>query len=79
MQAIIDEFDSEENRNDKIYVVSTHMNISTFYDFPWKDVKINNSTEETYRVCTDQIHESNGYEHVAEVIYGYIKYFATLD
>ena len=79
MQAIIDEFDSEENRNNKIYVVPTHMNIDTFYDFPWKDVKINNSTEETYRVCTDQIHESNGYEHVAEVIYGYIKYFATLN
>lgn len=79
MQAIIDAFDSEENRNNKIYVVPTHMNIDTFYDFPWKDVKINNSTEETYRVCTDQIHESNGYEHVAEVIYGYIKYFATLN
>lgn len=79
MQAIIDEFDSEENRKNKIYVVPTHMNIDTFYDFPWKDVKINNSTEETYRVCTDQIHESNGYEHVAEVIYGYIKYFATLN
>lgn len=79
MQAIIDEFDSEGNRSNKIYVVPTHMNIDTFYDFPWKDVKINNSTEETYRVCTDQIHESNGYEHVAEVIYGYIKYFATLN
>ena len=78
MQAIIDEFDSKENRENKIYVVPTHMNIDTFYDFPWKDVKINNSTEKTYRVCTDQIHESNGYEHVAEVIYGYIKYFATL-
>lgn len=78
MQAIIDEFDSEGNRSNKIYVVPTHMNIDTFYDFPWKNVKINNSTEETYRVCTDQIHESNGYEHVAEVIYGYIKYFATL-
>ena len=79
MEAIINEFDTDEYQSQKIFVVPTHMNINTYYDFKWKDVKINNSTEETYRVCTDQIHESNGYEHVAEVIYGYIKYFATLN
>lgn len=78
MQAVIDEFDNEENRSNKIFVVPTHMNIDTFYDFAWDDVKINQLTDAVYRVCKDQIHESNGYEHVSEVIFGYIKYFATL-
>lgn len=79
MQAILDEFDNEECRNDNIFVVPTHMNIDTFYDYKWIDVPINELTDVTYRKCTDQIHESNGYKHLSEVIFGYIKYFATLN
>lgn len=79
MQAIIDEFDNEESRLKNIFVIPTHMNIDTYYDFPWDDISINKLTDATFRVCKDQIHESNGYEHVSDVIFGYIKYFATLN
>ena len=78
MKKVIEEFDTVENQDNKIFVIPTHMNINTFYDFGWKEVRYNDVSEETYRVCTDQIHEVNGYKHVADVIFGYIKHFATL-
>lgn len=78
MKKVIEEFDTAENQDNKIFVIPTHMNINTFYDFGWKEVRYNDVSEETYRVCTDQIHEVNGYKHVADVIFGYIKHFATL-
>ena len=78
MKAVIDEFDTAEYEADRVFVVPIHMNIDTFHDFPWTDVRYNDKTEDTYRVCTDQIHEVNGYKHNADVIFGYIKYFATL-
>lgn len=80
MEAIIDEFDTDEYQNQKIFVVPTNMNINTYYDFKWDNVPYNEKHPEyTHRVCRDQIHEANGYNHVSDVIYGYIKYFATLD
>ena len=79
IQAILDEFDTDAYVADHIYVIPTHLNINTFYDFPWIDVPYNLSSKQTYRVCTDRIHETNGYEHDADVIFGYIKYFATLN
>lgn len=79
MKLILDEFDTVGNQNNGIYVVPTHININTYYDFGWKDVRYNDVCTDTYRVCTDQIHEVNGYGHVADVIFGYIKYFATLN
>jgi hypothetical protein len=78
MKAVIDEFDTAEYEADRVFVVPIHMNIDTFHDFPWTEVRYNDKTEDTYRVCTDQIHEVNGYKHNADVIFGYIKYFATL-
>lgn len=78
IEAILNEFDTPNYENDKIFVVPTHMNIDTFYDFGWKNIRYNDVSEETYRVCTDPIHEVNGYCHDADVIFGYIKYFATL-
>ena len=78
IQAILDEFDTDEYANNGVYVVPTHLNINTFYDFAWVNVPYNNMSSETYRVCTDQIHETYGYQHDADVIFGYIKYFATL-
>ncbi len=79
MEAVISEFDTAENQANKIFVVPTHMNLNTEYDYPWKDVPYTTAKpEHTYRVCTDQIHESNGYYKDANVIFGYIKHFATL-
>lgn len=79
MEAIIDAFDNEESKANKIFVIPTHMNINTEYDYPWKDVPYTTEKPEcTYRVCTDQIHEANGYYKDANVIFGYIKHFATL-
>lgn len=78
MKAVLEEFDTPEYEADKVFVVPTHMNIDTFHDFPWNEVAYNDKTGDKYRVCTDQIHESNGYKHDADVIFGYIKYFATL-
>lgn len=79
MEAIIAEFDTAENQANKIFVVPTHMNLNTEYDYPWKDVPYTDTKPgHTYRVCTDQIHETNGYYKDANVIFGYIKHFATL-
>ena len=79
MEAIIDAFDNVESKANKIFVIPTHMNINTEYDFPWTDVPYTTEKPEcTYRVCTDQIHEVNGYYKDANVIFGYIKHFATL-
>jgi hypothetical protein len=63
MKAVIDEFDTAEYEADRVFVVPIHMNIDTFHDFPWTEVRYNDKTEDTYRVCTDQIHEVNGYKH----------------
>lgn len=80
MEAVISEFDTAENQANKIFVVPTHMNLNTEYDYPWKDVPYTTAKPEyTYRVCTDQIHEVNGYYKDANVIFGYIKHFATLE
>lgn len=79
MEAVISEFDTAENQANKIFVVPTHMNLNTEYDYPWKDVPYTTAKpEHTYRVCTDQIHEVYGYYKDANVIFGYIKHFATL-
>ena len=78
IEAILDEFDNEECRKNKIFVIPTHVNIDTYYDFAWDDIKVNQKSNATYRVCKDQIHEVNGYSHLSDVIFCYIKYFSTL-
>lgn len=79
MEAIIAEFDTPENQANRIFVVPTHMNLNTEYDYPWRDEPYTREKpEHTYRVCTDQIHEVYGYYKDANVIFGYIKHFATL-
>lgn len=78
IKLLLQEFDSTTYENQKVYIVPTHMNIDTFYDFNWIEVPYNNGSSEKYRKCTDSIHEVNGYEHVSAVIFGYIKHFALL-
>ena len=78
IESVLNEFDNATNEAQNIFVVPTHINIDTFYDFPWTDVRYNDVSNATYRKCTDNIHESNGYCHDADVIFSYIKYFATL-
>lgn len=78
VESVLNEFDNATNEAQNIFVVPTHINIDTFYDFPWTDVRYNDVSNATYRKCTDNIHESNGYCHDADVIFSYIKYFATL-
>lgn len=78
IEDILTEFDNDTYEAQGVYVVPTHINIDTFYDFPWTEEPYNDVSNATYRKCTDQIHESYGYCHDADVIFSYIKYFATL-
>ena len=78
IEDVLNEFDNDTYEAQGVYVVPTHMNIDTFYDFPWTDETYNDVSNATYRRCTDNIHETYGYCHDADVIFGYIKYFATL-
>ena len=78
IEDVLNEFDNDTYEAQGVYVVPTHMNIDTFYDFPWTDVAYNDVSSATYRKCTDNIHETYGYCHDADVIFSYIKYFATL-
>lgn len=78
IEDILTEFDNDTYEARGIYVVPTHINIDTFYDFPWTEVAYNDVSSAKYRKCTDQIHETYGYCHDADVIFSYIKYFATL-
>lgn len=72
-------FDNRENEN--IFLVPVYFNVDPEHDYPYKEENVSNdNTLFKHLVCTDRTHPSQiGYQKIADVIFTYIKYLASLD
>lgn len=71
LEILIKNYDNKENEN--IYLVPVYLNVNPKTDYG-KKVETVNGVEIT--LTTDAVHPiALGYQHIAEVIYGYIKQF----
>jgi lysophospholipase L1-like esterase len=77
-QLLIDTYDGHET--DKLYLVPVYLNVDPEHDYNSNTVQISERNDSyTMIVATDAVHPSAvGYKKIADVLYSYIKYFATL-
>jgi lysophospholipase L1-like esterase len=71
-----------DNRtSEKIYLVPAHYVLDVEHDFQSTNEQYDKfNSALTYEKCTDRIHpKASGYYKLAELLYGYIKYFGSLD
>ena len=68
------------NREDEnLFLVPVYLNVDPLNDFKTATAQISARNNKTMTICSDHIHPSNiGYYKIADVIFGYIKYFASL-
>ena len=74
---LIEHYDNREDEN--LFLVPVYLNVDPLNDFNTTTTQISNRNPKTMTICSDHIHPSNiGYYKIADVIYGYIKYFSSL-
>ena len=69
-------------KSDNIYLVPINLNIDPYHDYNFTEVPFNtrDASAGTLTKYTDAVHcNSNGYKHIADVFYAFIKYLATLE
>ena len=68
------------NREDEnLFLVPVYLNVDPLNDFKTTTAQISARNNKTMTICSDHIHPSNiGYYKIADVIFAYIKYFASL-
>ena len=68
------------NREDEnLFLVPVYLNVDPLNDFKTTTAQISARNDKTMTICSDHIHPSNiGYYKIADVIFAYIKYFASL-
>ena len=72
---LIDNFEDKENEN--IFLIPINVNINSYEDYPTQEIQISDS--KTLEYPTDSVHPNiNGYTHIAEVIYYWIKYLSLI-
>lgn len=78
-EIFIKNYDNREN--DNIFLVPVYFNIDPEHDYKYKIEQISaRNSDFTQIYCLDNIHPSkSGYNKIADVMYTYIKYFASLD
>ena len=66
------------SESNKIYLVPVYINLDPYHDYTSQTVYVNDrDTTHTMEIVNDAVHPAIiGYEHIADVIYSYIKYFA---
>ena len=74
---LIDTYSAQEANN--IYIVPVYLNIDPYHDYTSSAVSVSSrNTSYTMTVTNDPVHPSEiGYKKIADVIYSYIKFFAT--
>ncbi|MFE0420786.1 SGNH/GDSL hydrolase family protein, partial [Streptomyces tendae] len=72
-------FDNRENEN--IFLVPVYFNIDPEHDYPYEEQPVSSRNSGfTIRYCTDMTHPAvPGYYKIADVIFAYIKYMASLE
>lgn len=74
---IIKNFDGKENQN--IFVVPAHFNVDPINDYSMKTIPLNSRSNTNKTVVNDPVHPLViGFEHIADVIYPYLKYLGSL-
>mgnify|MGYP001074078224 CR=1 FL=1 len=75
----INTFDKRESEN--LFLVPVYFNIDPEHDYPYVDEPVSSRNSKfTIRRCTDMVHcAKEGYLKIADVIYNYIKYMASLE
>ena len=74
---LIEHYDNREDEN--LFLVPIYLNVDPLNDFNTTTIQISNRNPKTMTICTDNIHPSNyGYYKIADVLFAYIKYFASL-
>ena len=77
IKKLIEHYDNREDEN--IFLVPVYLNVDPLNDFNTTTQQISARNTKTKVVCTDSTHPNNaGYLKIADVIFGYIKYFASL-
>lgn len=76
---LISTYDGREDEN--IYLVPVYLNVDPYHDYRASEVAVSSRNSDfTMVVDSDAVHPATaGYKKIADVIYSYIKYFASLD
>ena len=77
---LIENYDSRESEN--IYLVPVYMNVDPYHDYNTAQVPVTSRSSDILMTINspDAVHPKTlGYQHIADLIYGYIKYFGSLD
>lgn len=77
---LIENYDNRESEN--IYLVPVYMNVDPYHDYNTAQVPVTSRSSDTLMTINspDAVHPKTlGYQHIADLIYGYIKYFGSLD
>lgn len=76
---LIANYDGKEE--ERIYLVPVYFNVDPYHDYKSNEVPVSaRNSEFTMSVSQDSVHPGKaGYQKIADVIYSYIKFFASLD
>lgn len=76
---LIANYDSRED--ERIYLVPVYLNVDPYHDYKSKEVSVSaRNSDFTMVVDSDAVHPARaGYRKIADVMYSYIKFFASLD
>lgn len=76
---LIDTYDKREEEN--LFLIPIYLNIDPYHDYNFTSQNISaRNPNYTINICTDAVHPAIiGYQKIADVFYGYIKYFGSLD
>ena len=76
---LIDTYDKREEEN--LFLIPIYLNIDPYHDYNFTSQNISaRNPNYTINICTDTVHPAIiGYQKIADVFYGYIKYFGSLD
>ena len=76
-ELLINTFDNREGEN--IYLVPVYLNVDPENDYATTSLPLSNGSSKTYEYPSDIIHPATiGYQHIADVIYPYLKYVGGL-
>ncbi|ROH98420.1 SGNH/GDSL hydrolase family protein [Chryseobacterium sp. G0240] len=74
---LIQEYDNQTALNNRIYLISAHLNLDTVNNFPTVNEFVNSRSPIIQTIQSNGVHPSNtGYAQIADMYAGLIKYYA---
>ncbi len=75
---LIEEYDKREA--EKLYVIPVYFNLDPYHDYKFVTVQVSERNTMTVQTVEDFLHPALvGFQKLADVLFGYIKYFGQLD